>query len=49
MPTEPQETEFQQMAQQRAERRALARASSQTQASAPRDLEVQDADDSDLA
>jgi hypothetical protein len=49
MPTEPQETEFQRMAQQRAKRHALARASSETQASAPRDLEVQAADDSDLA
>ena len=45
---EPQETEFQQMTQQRAKRHAMA-ALSQTQASAPRDLEVEATDDSNLA
>jgi hypothetical protein len=46
MPIEPEETQFQQMIQQCTARHALA--SSQTQASTPRDSEVQAAD-SDLA
>jgi hypothetical protein len=48
-PIEPQETKFQLVAQQCTERRALAAALSQTQASAPRDSEDQSANDSDLA
>jgi len=47
-PIEPQETKFQLVAQQCAKCHALAAASSQTQASAPRDSEDQAADDSNL-